>query len=106
MAQYMAEQPHIEQRVRQGGTVHAEQIGGGPAVGDPCQDQGGQRKEKEGKGHRGVILETDGTSLHKRASFINREYMMVFIIPHPGRIAKRRHGEAVCKIHEKSSFSG
>ena len=47
VAQHMAEQPHIEQRVGHRAAIYAEQVGGRPAVRQPPQRQGGQRQKEK-----------------------------------------------------------
>ena len=47
MAQHMAEEPDIEKRIRQGGAVHAEQMGGSPPAGEGVQHQHGQQEKKQ-----------------------------------------------------------
>ena len=46
MAQHMAEEPDIEKRIRQGGAVHAEQMGGGPPAGEGCPAPARPAREK------------------------------------------------------------
>ena len=57
VAQHMAEQPHIEQRIRQGGAVHAEGVEGGPPAGEPVQQQDTQGQQEKGQDHRRIVLQ-------------------------------------------------
>ena len=57
VAQHMAEEPEIEQRVFQGAAVDAEQVPRGPAAGPLPQKKGQEREQKEGEDHRGIVLQ-------------------------------------------------
>ena len=56
MAQHMAEQPDVEQRVLERRAVDAEQMHGGPAAGPVVEEQHQKRQQKKGEDHRGVVL--------------------------------------------------
>ena len=57
VAQHMAEQPDVEQRVLERRAVDAEQVHGGPAAGPVVEEQHQKRQQKKGEDHRGVILQ-------------------------------------------------
>ena len=57
MAQHMAEQPDIEQRVFERGAVDAEQVHGRPAVRPLAQKEHQERQQKKGEDHRRVVLQ-------------------------------------------------
>ena len=57
MAQHMAEQPDVEQRVLQRGAVDTEQVHGAPPVRPLVKEQHQQREQKKGEDHRGVVLQ-------------------------------------------------
>ena len=56
VAQHMAEQPDVEQRVLERRAVDAEQVHGGPAAGPVVEEQHQKRQQKKGEDHRGVVL--------------------------------------------------
>ena len=60
VAQYMAYQPDIEQRVLHGGAVYAEQMASGPSIGPTVQQQYKDAQQREGQDDRGVILQPQG----------------------------------------------
>ena len=68
VAQYMAYQPDIEQRVLHGGAVYAEQMAGGPSIGPAVQQQYKDAQQREGQDDRGVILQPqgEGVAFHGR----------------------------------------
>ncbi len=57
VAQHMAEQPHIEQRICQGGAVDTEGVQGRPSSGDPVQQQDTQGQQEKGQDHRRIVLQ-------------------------------------------------
>ena len=57
VAQHMAEQPHIEQRICQGGAVDTEGVEGGPPAGEPVQQQDTQGQQEKGQDHRRIVLQ-------------------------------------------------
>ena len=59
VAQHMAEQTQIGQGVLPAGAVDTEQMGGGPAAGEPVQGQRPQAEEKEGEDNGGIVLEAE-----------------------------------------------
>ncbi len=106
MAQHMAEQPDIEQRVFERGAVDAEQVHGRPAVRPLAQKEHQERQQKKGEDHRGIVLQLQ----RKFSTFRNG-----FILSRPaeaghfftsGRVGPLHSlSFPLCRTFEKSVFS-
>ena len=57
MAQHMAEEPDVKQRVFQRTAIDAEQVLCGPAACPLPQEQSPQGKQKKGQDHRRIVLQ-------------------------------------------------